>query len=187
MVSMLTLTLALSFAPTASAGDWNHESDSRTHELDQAERTVDAFRANLPTYFREAHGYAVFPTVGDAAFVFGGSHGTGKVYERGELIGNAKVTKVSFGPQIGGKVYSEIVFFRTREAFDRFRRGEVDLQANVSATADTATKSFEGTWRNDMAVFTRTKGGLMASVAVGGQHLRFERFAEPQERVAYSR
>lgn len=170
--STLALALALSLGPSVRAGGRNDDAN-RNHELAEAEQTVQNFRSDLTPYFAEAYGYAVFPTIGTGAFVFGGSYGTGKVCEHGILVGNAKVSKASFGLQAGGEVYSEIVFFRDRRSFDRFKHGEVTLDAKVSATAATANASLQATWNDGIAVFARTRGGLMAAAAVGGQHLRF--------------
>ncbi len=146
------------------------------HELKQAEETVASFRAQpeLHRYFDEAYGYAVFPTVGKAALVFGGAYGTGKVWEQGTLIGSARISKASVGFQVGAEAYSEIVFFRSRGEFEKFKRGEFAFHAEVSAAAPAVGANLEAAWDHGVAVFARSKGGLMASAAVGGQKFDFE-------------
>ena len=37
-------------------------------------------------FFKNAYEYAVFPTIGKAGFVIGGSYGTGQVYKGGKQI-----------------------------------------------------------------------------------------------------
>jgi lipid-binding SYLF domain-containing protein len=145
-------------------------------ERAEARETVASFQAEpeLQPYFREAWGYAVFPTVGQAAFFFGGAYGTGEVYEQGNLVGSARISKGSVGFQIGGEAYSEIVFFRTRRALERFEKGGLAFDAGASATAITVGANVEAAWSDGVAVFARSKGGLMASAAVGGQTFQFE-------------
>ncbi|MCI0677339.1 MAG: hypothetical protein L0Y42_16385, partial [Phycisphaerales bacterium] len=58
----------------------------------QADSTVDRFRAGDPTLsdrIAQAHGYAVFPTIGRAGAGVGGAFGRGVVYEMDEVIGFA--------------------------------------------------------------------------------------------------
>jgi lipid-binding SYLF domain-containing protein len=145
-------------------------------------------------FFSKSYGYAVFPDVGKAGFIVGGEHGDGKVYEKGKLVGTASLTQVSVGAQAGAKAYTEIIFFHKKEDFEKFKGGDFQLAGNVEATAVTLNASASagtssstaaastkadnaatgGGYNNGVAVFTVTKGGLMAGIAVGGQKLKFE-------------
>lgn len=72
-------------------------------------------------FFRSGDGYAVFPTIGKGGgFFVGAARGTGRVYQKGRYIGNASMTRVSLGFQLGGEAYSEIIFFQTPEDLRRF-------------------------------------------------------------------
>ncbi len=173
----LTGTAAIvAWITAAPAVARDRDADRGRHELREAEDTVAAFRAHpgLRPYFDAAYGYAVFPTVGKAAFFLGGAYGTGKVWEQGKLIGSARISKASIGFQVGGEAYSEIIFFRSRRALEKFKRGELAFHAEVSAAAPTAGANLEAAWNDGVAVFARSKGGLMASAAVGGQTFEFE-------------
>ena len=175
LLAAVTLATAALLVHEAAASPRGWDPDKKSKDRMHADETVQSFRTpELAGYFDEAYGYAVFPTVGKAALVVGGSYGTGRVYEMGRFVGDAKISGASIGFQIGGESYSEIIFFHDREAFDRFKRGDVTLQAGATATAAKATARLETTWNGGVAVFTRTKGGLMASAAVGGQKLEFE-------------
>src|SRR5262245_14570339 len=68
-------------------------------------------------FFRTAYGYAIFPTIVKGALIVGGARGEGRVYARGQHVGNSTMTQGSVGLQIGGAGYSEIVFFRDEAAF----------------------------------------------------------------------
>ena len=61
---------------------------------------------------KTAYGYAVFPTIGKAGFVVGGSYGVGQVYCGGKVTGKSSVIEGSIGFQAGGKAFSEIIFFK---------------------------------------------------------------------------
>ena len=145
-------------------------------------------------YFSGSHGYAVFPTVGKGGIVVGGAYGKGRVYERGRVIGDASMTKLSVGAQLGGQAFSEIIFFEDKRALDEFTQGEFELGAEASAVAITASASAEagtggttagksitsdkaeviGGYRNGMAIFTIAKGGLMYEAAVAGQKFDYK-------------
>ena len=89
-------------------------------------------------FFADSYGYAVFPVIGKGGMVIGGAYGRGRVYRAGKYVGNATMTQITVGAQLGGQVYSEIVFFRSKAAFDRFTRGEFEFGAQAAAVAMTA-------------------------------------------------
>ncbi|MCW5658978.1 MAG: hypothetical protein KIT60_14845 [Burkholderiaceae bacterium] len=146
------------------------------------------------SYFSRSHAYAVFPTVGKGGIVVGGAYGKGRVYEQGRLIGEATLTQLSVGAQLGGQAFSEIIFFKDARALDEFTRGGFELGAEASAVAITAgataeagtagttasksvgpgTAELAGGYRDGMAIFTIVKGGLMYEAAVRGQKFDFK-------------
>lgn len=145
-------------------------------------------------FFKSSYGYAVFPTIGKGGFVVGGARGKGRVYEHGRLVGDTTMTQVSVGFQAGGQVYSEIIFFQTRQDLARFRSGKFALGAQASAVAITASASASastagsgaaasgtemnattiGRYQDGMAIFTIAKGGLMYEAAVAGQKFSYD-------------
>src|SRR5687767_6603933 len=66
---------------------------------------VDGLMSNL---FNNAYGYVIFPNVGKGAIGIGGAAGNGAVYEKGNLIGMAKLTQITVGFQWGGQAYREV-------------------------------------------------------------------------------
>jgi lipid-binding SYLF domain-containing protein len=145
-------------------------------------------------FFSSSYAYAVFPTIGKIGFFIGGARGKGRVYEQGRFIGRTTMTQVSFGFQLGGQAYSEIVFFQTQQDLARFESGKFALGAQLSAVAITAgasasastagtgasasggkrdAKTF-GRYQDGIAVFTIAKGGLMYEAAVAGQKFSYE-------------
>jgi lipid-binding SYLF domain-containing protein len=169
-----TLVALVAASSAALSAGWDPEKDSK--EMAAATETVKAFKAdhpNMQIYFDKAYGYAVFSTIGSAAFVFGGSHGKGKVFEQGKLIGDASLSKASIGLQAGGETYSMLIFFQDKATLEKFKTNKVSLAAGASVTAMDKGKSATMAWSDGIAVFTRNKGGLMAAAAVGGQQFEF--------------
>ena len=157
--------------------------------------TVSLFKhaGKSDMFFRESHAYAVFPTIGEGAFIVGGEGGKGGVFVHGHMVGEASLAGVSIGLQAGGKAFSEIIFFRDKRALDEFESGDFEFGADASVTAVTASADASantngeeagvsggekdartaGHWYKGMAVFTIAKGGLMGQAAVAGQKFKF--------------
>jgi lipid-binding SYLF domain-containing protein len=146
------------------------------------------------SFFARAYGYAIFPNVGSGAVGIGGAYGKGRVYVAGHLVGYTSMKQVSIGPQIGGKSYSQIVFFEDKRSYEEFISGKFEFGADASVTAITAganadagtggvTKgtsegprdaNTQGKYNTGFAVFVVQKGGLMAGASVAGQKFSFE-------------
>ena len=132
----------------------------------------------LTKVFADAQGYAVFPTVGKGGIGVGAARGKGYVYQRGRLIGRSTLTQVTIGLQLGGQVYSEVVFLKDAAALDNFKRGKLKLDAQASAVALTARASADLAYRDGVAIVTMAKGGLMYEASVGGQKLSYKAIAK---------
>lgn len=138
----------------------------------QVRETIDQFKKTDPgmkKFFNTAQGYVVFPTVGKGGVGLGGTRGKGLVYERGKVVGKAKLTQVTLGFQLGGQTYSEVIFLENKETMDAFKQGNFALSAQASAVAAAAGASADAKYRLGVAVFTVAKGGLMYEASVGGQ------------------
>jgi len=145
-------------------------------------------------FFHHSYAYAIFPTVGEGAFIVGGAGGKGRVYVHGRDVGEATLAQVSVGFQAGGKAFSEIIFFEDKPALDEFESGNFEFHADASVTAITASADASagtngaqagasggekdartvGHYYKGMAVFTIAKGGLMYQAAVAGQKFSFK-------------
>ena len=159
--------------------------------------TINVFRrANESNqFFSKSYGYAVLPTIGKGGFGIGGAHGTGRVYAKGEYVGDTSMTQITVGFQLGGQAYSQIIFFEDKRAFDEFTGGNFEFGAQATAVAITAGASAQaGTtgpsasasgsqhasknvakYYKGMAIFTVAKGGLMYEASVGGQKFNYKR------------
>jgi lipid-binding SYLF domain-containing protein len=158
--------------------------------------TISLFKnaGDSATYFAKSYAYAVFPTIGEAGFIVGGAHGSGRVFVGGKYVGDTTMSQLSAGFQAGGKAYSQIIFFEDKRALDEFESGSFEFAAGVSATAVTAGASASagttgatsgasggkkdavtqgGGYQKGMAVFTIAKGGLMYTATVAGQKFSY--------------
>lgn len=130
----------------------------------------------LTRLFAGAAGYVVFPTVGKGGVGVGGAHGTGVLYENGTAIGEATLTQLTVGLQLGGQAYTEVIFFETEKALASFKKGEFAMAAQVSAVAAAAGASANAKYVEGVSVFTLAKGGVMAEASVGGQKFSYQPF-----------
>jgi lipid-binding SYLF domain-containing protein len=128
----------------------------------------------LQKFFDEAAGYAIFPTVGKGAIGVGGAYGKGEVYQAGQLEGYCTLTQASIGLQLGGQAYTELIFFETPTALDRFKTGNFAFAAQASAVALRSGASANAKYANGVAVFTMGEAGLMYEASIGGQKFSYE-------------
>jgi lipid-binding SYLF domain-containing protein len=166
-------------------------------EVEDYSGTINVFKESpaVAKFFENSYGYAVFPTIGKAGFVVGGSYGKGQVYRNGKVTGIAKVVEGSIGFQLGGKAFSEIVFLQDKRAYDEFTSGNFEFGATAQAVVVTAgAQATAGTtgvsagasagpktgvqaetdYVKGMATFVHSKGGLMYEASIGGQKFSFE-------------
>ena len=128
----------------------------------------------LKPYFKEAAGFAVFPNIAKAGLGFGGARGSGEVFEDGKVIGSTTVTQLSFGFQLGGQAFSQIIFFQNKRDIDRFTDGNFEFGASASAALITEGANASVDYTNGVAVMTFSKGGLMYEASIGGQKFTFK-------------
>ena len=168
---------------------------------DDVDTAIENFRAaGAGDFIDDAYGYAVFPSIGKGGIGIGGAHGKGEVFVGGKKVGKTKMSQITYGLQLGGQVYSQMIFFRDERAFDDFTSGNVEFGAQATAVALTAgaqasttsggggntssgtdadsskvnadDKEYDS--RSGMATFTIAKGGLMYEATLGGQKFKYE-------------
>lgn len=181
LISLLSLMLFLTASSSVMADDYQN--------------TIGVFKnaGESDAYFDNSYGYAVFPTIGKGGIGIGGAYGKGRVFEQGNYVGDTDVTQITFGFQLGGQAYSQIIFFRDKRAFQEFTSGNFEFGAQATAVAITAGASAAatttgsstglsggqhdakttGNYHKGMATFTVAKGGLMYEASVGGQKFTY--------------
>jgi lipid-binding SYLF domain-containing protein len=131
---------------------------------------ADKLMSNL---FDNAYGYTIFPNVGKGGLGVGGASGKGVVYQKGKIIGTAKLTQITVGFQAGGQSYREVIFFESEKDLNRFMENKIELSAQASAVAATEGASGNAKYVDGVMIFSQTKGGLMYEASIGGQTFKF--------------
>jgi lipid-binding SYLF domain-containing protein len=144
-------------------------------------KRLQAKDPGLKQFLKDAHGYAVFPNVGKAALVLGGSYGRGVVFEQGEMIGYATIGQFTIGIQIGGDTFAELVVFKDAGALDRFKQGKVRFAANASAVLVKAGAAATANYEKGVTVFAYASGGMLLEAAIGGQKFNFKKQGEEEQ------
>lgn len=130
----------------------------------------------MSSLFSNSYGYVIFPNVGKGGIGIGGAAGNGIVYEKGNIIGKAKLTQLSIGFQFGGQAYREVIFFESKADLDRFKENKIEFSAQASAVAVTAGASANVKYKEGVMIFTQQKGGLMYEASIGGQKFNYSTF-----------
>ena len=109
-------------------------------EMKDYSSTINVFKDSpeVKVFFDNSYGYAVFPIIGKAGFVIGGSYGEGQVYQGGVVTGKSTVIEGSIGFQAGAEAFSEIIFFQDQRAYNDFISGNFEFGATAQAVAITA-------------------------------------------------
>jgi len=167
LLPALFLTSLSPVLTVTAGGDLRAEAETAIKNPQSADSTFTKL-------FSNSSGYAVFPNVGKAGFIFGAEHGNGVVYEQGKPIGEATLTEINVGPQVGGEAFYEIIFFETPGALASFKEGHLEMSAKVSAMAAAEGAALNAKYHEGVLVFTMPRSGLMAQAAIGGQKFRFK-------------
>lgn len=147
----ISLCLLLPISVTAFEPDPN---DERELAVAQAILSAKNKDQSLKAWFETSTGYAVFPKVGKGGFGIGGARGKGLVIQGNTVLGEATLTQVTVGFQLGGQVYQEFIFFKDQTALDDFMRGNFEVGAQASAVAVTAGASADADYSKGVAIFT---------------------------------
>jgi lipid-binding SYLF domain-containing protein len=171
--SAFVLAAALVVTGCSTAPKNQTEKDALRGEADAALQRMTAQDPSLRNFVDRAHGHAVFPNIGKGGLIVGGSYGRGVVYEQGQFVGYADLTKVSVGLQAGGQAFRELIVFQNKEALDDLKFGKLKFDATASAVAVNAGAAATADYRNGVVVFAQPIGGLMAEASIGGQEFGF--------------
>jgi len=80
---------------------------------DDVDTAIENLRgAGAGDFIDDAYGYAVFPSIGK-----------GEVFVGGKKVGKTKMSQVTYDLQLGGQVYSQMIFLRDERAFENFNSG----------------------------------------------------------------
>ncbi len=165
------LSVGIPMAMTAQVGGW------KADLIEDSQKAMDNMieqKPKLQSFKDKSYGYAVFPRITKGAVGIGGAGGKGIVFKNHIPTGQSTMSQATIGFQLGGQQYVEIIFFENKAAYDKFTNKKVKFSGQASAVAIKPGVSVDVAFKNGMAVFTQTKGGLMYEASVGGQHFSYK-------------
>ena len=172
-MSLLSALLALSGCATKPKTEAKREDLKESATKALAEMKSDD--PSLNAFLSSSHGYVIFPHVGKAGAIVGGSYGRGIVYEKGAPIGYADISQATVGLQAGGQTFMELLAFESAKDLERFTTGKLAFAANVSAVILKSGAAEAAKYSDGVAVFVKPIGGAMVEASIGGQRFTFER------------
>jgi lipid-binding SYLF domain-containing protein len=166
LIRILLTVLLLAIASPSVAADWEPDpSDQRQVSTAKEIARMLTKQPKLQKYFDEAYGYAIFPTVGRVAAGFGFVYGRGLVIEQGQLVGSTNQYKGALGFDFGVQLHSQIIFFKDAEIMEEFKTFGWEFEGRGSAVLIAVGTSVDPGYKSRVAIFSRTKGGLMVELA----------------------
>ena len=168
---VLTVIICGTMGINAQIGGWKADliEDSENALAEMIEK-----QPKLQSFKDKSFGYAVFPKVTKGALGIGGAGGKGIVYKNHVPTGESTLSQVTIGFQAGGQQYKEVIFFENEEAYSNFTNKKVKFDGQASAVAITEGGSVDVAFKDGLAVFTQTNGGLMFEASIGGQHFSYK-------------
>ena len=172
------LSLSIVMLPACSSGSSDVAPATVGQRLDQDNAVNAALagfqqNASAARFFDSANAWAIFPKVTKGAAGIGIASGRGQVFQSGTLIGFAKLTSVTVGPQLGGQSFSEIIFFENQFALNKFMANQFTGHASTAAVAGKKGDTAVAAYSDGVAIFTRAQDGLILAADLGGQQFDY--------------
>lgn len=171
---LITLTAIVAVALisiTANAQSLESNSELANESQEVLQEMIDE-SPKLQSFYEDSYGYVVFPKVTKGGIGWGGAGGKGVVFQNHEMVSTSKLKQATFGAQLGGQQYSEVIFFEDKETLDKFTNEKLKFDAQASAVALKSGVSVDAKYAEGVAVFTQAIGGLMYEASIGGQHFK---------------
>ena len=171
---LVVMALVMGLTAGCSTGSVTKEEGDMLSKQAQASRQEwNKVDPQFEAFAKKGYGHAFFPEITKGGFVFGGAHGRGVVYEKGQHIGYAELTQMSVGFQAGLQDYSQLIVFENQSAMEKFKRNEIDFGANASAVVADKGAAMGAQFVDGVAVFVRPIVGAMAEASLGGQQITY--------------
>jgi lipid-binding SYLF domain-containing protein len=147
------------------AGEKRAKIDAMSKET--LDRLFEEFPKSRKLY-ESAYGYAVFDNTKVSLMITGGG-GVGVAVNRGS--GNRtymKMATAGLNLGLGAQVYQVVFLFEDAQTFDTFVNTGWEAEASANAVAGPAGANAGTVFRNGMAVYQFTEGGLMLQADISG-------------------
>jgi len=168
---MRFLAMALSFGLLSGVAMADRQEDKRETIDETAQETLDQLFAEervAKKLYDQAYGYAVFDNVKVSLMISaGGGKGVAVNKKTGDrTYMNMGTAGVNIG--LGGQKYQVVFLFQTEERFNKFVNKGWEADASANAVAGPLGKNAEATFRDGMAFYQLTEGGLMLQADIAG-------------------
>ncbi len=177
MRCMLLLTIALGGAQSLAA--WEADPDNKKQV--KAAKAIAQLRARIPgteTFFEDAYGFAILPSVTRFALGFGGAYGRGIVVEGDDVIGTTGFWQFSSGIQGGVRNFSMIIFFKDKEALEYYKTGELQFMGQAGIAVATVGAAGTPAYNEGVAIVTVSRLGLMFEFSYSGAKFTYKSIIE---------
>lgn len=174
-IVVLIAIACLAGLPALTVADWTAAPGDKVQA--KASKAVQAFRDRVPrteAYFRDAYGYAIFPSITRVGFGFGGAYGKGIVVSGDAVTGRTRYWQFTSGIQAGAKNFSMIIFFRDKAALDYYRLGKTQFMGQAGVSLATLGAAGTPGYNDGVAVVTMNRFGLMGEFTVSGAKFSYE-------------
>lgn len=121
-----------------------------------------------------SYAYAVFPSVGKGGAGIEAATGNGDVFQAGKYIGQARITMIGTGLDLGAQTYGELILFQNADALNNFENNNLRFDATASAVILKAGVADTRNFENGVLVLIDPHGGAMLEAGIGGQQFTFK-------------
>ena len=174
-ITSLSFALLAAFALSAPARAWEPDPESKRQR--KAARAIEVIQKRMPKtepFFEEAYAYAIFPSVTRIGFGLGGAGGKGIVVEQDRVVAHTSFWQFTSGIQAGGKNFRMILFFKDEQALDYYKRNQLEFMGQAGVAFAHRGADANPGYNQGVAIFTLTRGGLMAEATIAGGWFRYK-------------
>lgn len=174
------MVLGLSSAGLLAACDGggfqgNGVNSSGAAQIDaRVDKTRDFLFSRYPTsqaLANQAQGILYMPLITEAGFMLGGAYGRGALRINNQTVDYYSATKATYGLQIGGQQYANVIFFMTPAALQNFRSSPgwaATAEARYATPNEGAAVGKETTEIDPVIIYVFGQQGLAAGATLGG-------------------
>ena len=167
VLTAMTLIASVA-APTSAVAKGNPEKRAEIHE-----NTRDALAHLMKHHPRskelydKSYGYAVFSNT-KVAVGLTGAGGVGEAVTKGGNRTYMRMGSAGVALGLGAQKYQTVFLFQDSNSFKNFVENGWQAEGGANAVAGTAGANADPSFRQGMAVYTLTEGGLMLSTDLSG-------------------
>ncbi len=164
----IVMVLASAAVPSAAVTKGDPEKRAKIHENTQ-EAITELLKEHPKTQelYDKAYGYAVFSSA-KVAVGLAGAGGVGEAVTKGGRHTYMRMGSAGVALGLGAQHYKTVFLFEDSHSYKHFVEHGVQAEGGANAVAGTAGANADPSFRQGMAVYTLTDGGLMLSADLSG-------------------